>query len=298
MGTTYSVTIASESIDSIYIHSNIDLILNDINQQMSTYIDTSTISMFNALETGDSIYIGADFMFVLNQSVYFNGITSGAFDPTIKPLVELWGFGANGSIISIPNDKDISLAINQLGIDKISIKDNSVIKINDVNIDFSAIAKGYAVDKISDFLSNEYLPNHMVEIGGEVRVSGLKENHKPWIIGVQNPGIKENSTFLALSLSNKGMATSGNYRNYFDLDGRRYSHIISPISGYPVDNKILSVTVISDSCMGSDALATALMVMNIEEGIRLIESMPEFEAFYYLEDDEYLYSNGFKNFIH
>ena len=298
MGTTYSVAIASESIDSIYIHSNIDLILNDINQQMSTYIDTSAISIFNTLPAGDSLYIGSDFMFVLNQSVYFNSITSGAFDPTIKPLVELWGFGENGSIISIPNDKDISSAINQLGIDRILIKDNSVIKIKDVNIDFSAIAKGYAVDKISDFLSNEYFPNHMVEIGGEVRVSGLKENQKPWTIGVQNPGIKENSTFLALSLSNKGMATSGNYRNYFDLDGKRYSHIISPISGYPVDNKILSVTVISDSCMDSDALATALMVMNIEDGIRLIESMPGFEVFYYLEDDEYLYSSGFKNFIH
>ena len=264
---------------------------------MSTYIDTSTISIFNKSNSKDSIRLKSDFIYILNKSIYYNDITDGAFDITVKPLVELWGFGVLASQASIPSDENIKNALDQTGLHKIMINNDYLHKINDVNIDLSAIAKGYAVDKISSYLDRINIKNYMVEIGGELKVSGLNLDGSAWLIGIQNPNDNAVSPFLNLSLANRGMATSGNYRNFYTIEDKRYSHIISPKTGRPIENTILSVTVISDNCLDSDALATALMVMDTNEGLELIEKIEDTEAFYYLENDEFLYSSGFKNFI-
>ena len=298
MGTTYKITITSTQIDSAKIHNSVDSILYLINQEMSTYIDSSTISRFNALDPGSELLIGEDFHYVLKKSKYYNNISSGAFDVTIAPLVELWGFGASGSILSLPDSASVMNALKFLGLEKLNISENRVLSKNkEVTIDLSAIAKGFAVDKISHFLTKNSLQNHMVEIGGEVRVSGYNKNKDKWKIGIQNPNIKNTTPLATLLITDKGIATSGNYRNYYDIDGKRYSHIISPVTGYPVENQIRGVTVISDNCLDSDVIATALLVKDVEDGIQLIEDLKGFEVFYILESGEHLLSSGFMNYV-
>ena len=297
MGTTYAIKVIGSNIDTETLQDSITSILKDINTQMSTYIDTSTISIFNKSNLKDSLKLKSDFIHILNKSIYYNDITDGAFDVTVKPLVELWGFGVSGSQGSIPSNEHIKNALGQMGLDNIIINNNYLHKINEINIDFSAIAKGYAVDKISSYLNKINIQNHMVEIGGELKVSGLNLDGSRWLIGIQNPSEDAVSPFLNISLTDRGMATSGNYRNYYTIKGKRYAHIISPKTGRPIENTILSVTVISDNCLDSDALATALMVMDTDEGLELIEKIEDTEAFYYLENDKFLYSSGFKNFI-
>jgi len=297
MGTRYKIDIISTVFDSSRVHNSIKNLLANINKEMSTYIDSSTISKFNSLDAGSSIKINSDFEYVLNKSKHYNEITNGSFDVTIKPLVELWGFGSSELMLSIPGSNNIDSAITLLGIEKVyTDKNGRLFKSQSVNIDFSAIAKGYAVDKISDFLKANSLIDHMVEIGGEIKVSGKNRNRGNWSIGIQNPNLQDSPPSIVLAISDKGVATSGNYRNYHDINGKRYSHIISPLTGFPVENKIKGVTVISNTCIDSDALATALMVMDLNDGMKLVEELKDVEAFYILEDEKYKLSSGFMNF--
>ena len=297
MGTTYSVKFIEENIDSSYIHSSIDSILNQIILEMSTYLDSSTISKFNALSIGDSIYVKSDFINVFNKSLFYYSSTNGSFEVTIKPLIDLWGFEGSSSITSIPDTSSIIKALNNIGIDKIKLNGNYLHKTANVTLDFSAIAKGYAVDKISELLKNNLISNYMVEIGGELSLAGYNLNKQKWSIGIQNPLSKNIKSTLNLTLTDKSVATSGNYRNFFIYEGKKYSHIISPVTGYPVDNNILSVTIISDHCMDADALATSLMVMSINDGMALIESIEDAEVFYITKEGKSLYSKGFRRFI-
>ena len=297
MGTSYTIKAVKRNINTDNTQDSITSILDRINHEMSTYIDTSMISIFNESTIKDSTRVGNDFIHILNKSIYYNDITNGAFDITVKPLVELWGFGAAGSLDSIPTDQEIDNLLSYIGIDNITINKNYLHKTGDVNIDFSAIAKGYAVDEISSYLNRIDIQNHMVEIGGELKVSGSNRDGNSWLIGLQDPNKNEVSPLVNIILTNKGMATSGNYRNYYTVNGKKYAHIISPITGRPIKNNILSVTVISDDCLDADALATALMVMNTDQGLKLIEDLEDTEAFYTLENNKILYSSGFKSFI-
>ena len=297
MGTTYSIKLVEENIDSIYIHNSIENILENINSQMSTYIDSSCISKFNNLEVGDSLNIKSDFNHVFNKSHYYHSLTNGSFEVTIKPLIDLWGFEKPDYRTNIPDSSSIKRALTNIGINNIKIRDGYIYKMNEVSLDFSALAKGYAVDKIATFLKDNLIYNFMVEIGGELSLSGYNSENKKWSIGIQNPSLNNISSTLNLLLTNKTIATSGNYRNFFTHDGKSYSHIISPTTGYPIDNNILSVTVISDQCIDADALATTLIVMNIEDGINLIEKIEGTEVFYITKENENLYSKGFKTFV-
>ena len=297
MGTRYSIKLVEENIDSIYIHNSIDSILVDINAQMSTYIDNSSISRFNNLEIGDSLNVKSDFIHVFNKAHYYHSLTNGSFEVTIKPLIDLWGFENANYRINIPDSRSIKSAVRNIGINNIKLKNDYIYKLDNVSLDFSAIAKGYAVDKIATFLKENLIFNFMVEIGGELSLSGYNSENKKWSIGVQNPSLNNISSTLNLLLTNKTIATSGNYRNFFTHEGKSYSHIISPITGYPIDNDILSVTVISNECIDADALATSLIVMSIKEGINLIDKIKGTEVFYITKGNENLYSKGFKDFI-
>lgn len=297
MGTTYSIKLVKENIDSIYLHNSIENILENINSQMSTYIDSSCISNFNNLAVGDSLNIKSDFSHVFNKSHYYNSLTNGSFEVTIKPLIDLWGFEKPDYRNNIPDSTSIKRALTNIGINNIKLRDDYIFKMNEVSLDFSALAKGYAVDKIATFLRENLIYNFMVEIGGELSLSGYNSENKKWSIGVQNPSLNNISSTLNLLLTNKTIATSGNYRNFFTHEGKSYSHIISPTTGYPIDNNILSVTVISDQCVDADALATSLIVMNVEDGINLIDKIKGTEVFYITKGNENLYSKGFKAFI-
>jgi len=152
------------------------------------------------------------------------------------------------------------------------------------------------VDKISEYLDELSFNNYMVEIGGEVRALGKKNKDEGWIIGVQNPNKDDVDSILKINLLNKSLATSGNYRNYYDIDGKKYSHIISPLTGYPINNDILSVSVISEECINADALATALMIFNPHKGIKFVENLEKTEVFYVLDGNKTLFSSGFKKY--
>ena len=310
MGTTYSIKIVATTADVVKIKSNIDNMLNSINMDMSTYIDSSSISRFNNLKSSSKFSISQDFYNVLKSGRYFFEITDGAFDPTINPLVEIWGFSKD-SLKKIPTQEQLDDILKVIGMNSLTIHlDNSISKNNNLTtIDLSAIAKGYAVDKISEYLSSLKYNNHMIEIGGEVRVSGFNLDNSKWRIAIEYPNFQRSfrktpyvdkdseTVHTILHISDMSIATSGDYRNYYDINGKRYSHIISPVTGYPIENKIVSVSVLTKECLNADALATALMVMDIEDGIALVEKLDAYESFYILEDNTIRFTSGIKDFL-
>ena len=310
MGTTYSVKIVENSLNSSKIKTEIDEILNAINMDMSTYIDSSSISKFNNLNNLKKHKISNDFYKVIKSSKYFYDITDGAFDITVNPLVSLWGFSKD-SLKKIPTKDEINQILKSIGTNNLIIhKDGSISKNNTpTTIDLSAIAKGYAVDKISEYLSDLNYTNHMVEIGGEVRASGFNFKNTKWKIAIEYPSFQRSfrktpyidkdlkGVHTILQVSDISIATSGDYRNYYDINGRRYSHIISPKTGYPIENKIISVSVLTNKCLDADALATALMVMDIEDGVKLVEELDGYESFFILEDNSTRQTSGIKDFL-
>ena len=232
---------------------------------MSTYIDTSIISRIN---NNESVRVDNHFVNVFNTSKKIFDKTKGKFDPSIGILVNFWGFGPK--LTNMPID---SLAIDNLkllvGFEKFKIDDtNIILRPKNSFLDFNAIAKGYTVDLISGFLDDNNIDNYLVEIGGELRAKGSNLSKRDnWIIGIDEPRYDNSQNiFITTELNNFAMATSGVYRKYkIDSNGRRYAHILDPISGIPAKTNILSVSVISETCIEADAYATALHLMNIKE---------------------------------
>ena len=262
-GTSYSVQYFSE--DQIDYSIQLDSIFDLINNSMSTYIDTSIISRVN---NNESVKVDNHFVNVFNTSKKIFDKTKGKFDPSIGILVNFWGFGPK--FTNIPMD---SLAIDNLkilvGFEKFKIDDtNIVLRPKNSFLDFNAIAKGYTVDLISGLLDDNNINNYLVEIGGELRAKGsnLSKNNN-WIIGIDEPRFDDSQNiFITTELNNVAMATSGVYRKYnIDSNGRRYAHILDPLLGIPARTNILSVSVISETCIEADAYATALHLMNINE---------------------------------
>jgi thiamine biosynthesis lipoprotein len=219
-----------------------------------------------------------------SQEVYER--SGGAFDPTVGPLVNAWGFGPAGAK---PKDSiDINQLLPLVGFDKVFFDEETVHKSRPgIYLDFSAIAKGYAVDVVADLLEAEGIVNMLVEIGGELVARGVNDKGEVWKVGINRPDEKEmsNELFSIIALNDKALATSGNYRNYYVVDSVRYSHTIDPRSGYPVQHGLLSATVVAPDCMTADAYATALMVMGTENAITLLDQVEELEAFLIYNDD-------------
>lgn len=270
MGTTYSVKfIAPKGYDLMSLKKATDSRLKEINLAMSTYIPISEISQVNKAKAGEAKKISSDFSKVLVHALELAKKTDGVFDPTIGPLVNLWGFGPDGQR-KVPATEKIEEARKAVGYKKVkfNIESSEVIKENDKTyIDLSASAKGFGVDEVLTLLKSRGLQNAMVEIGGEVRTSG-RSLTRPWKIGVEspNPDDLEQKIMKVVKIENFALATSGDYRNFFKSNGKRYSHTINYKTGKPVENTLASVSVISDTCMDADAVATALMAMGSEKG--------------------------------
>ena len=270
MGTSYSIKLFNRTeIDNTQLQALIDKALKRVNGAMSTYDETSTISKFNALKSTGWYDIGFDFSSVLQAALVLARATDGYFDLTAGRLVNLWGFGPDGRPDKVPTTAQIRQALAATGHQKLVI-DKTGRRIRKLNpglyVDLSAIAKGYAVDMIAELLVAKGIINFMVEIGGEIRVSGLN-NGEPWRIGVEKPAPGQRQLQRIVTLKDQAMATSGDYRNFYEKNGQRYSHTIDVRTGRPVTHKLAGVSVLHSSCMLADGYATALMAMGPERGL-------------------------------
>jgi thiamine biosynthesis lipoprotein len=269
MGTTFTIKLVKEPKINDYrsVEDKISGILKQVNLQMSTYIEDSEISRFNRYKKTEWFPISVNFATVLKHSLQISSQSAGAFDITVGPLVNLWGFGPTGRPDTIPDELMIEKNLSLVGYQNLELRQNpAALKkyIPDLNIDLSAIAKGFCVDKVAEYLDSLEQNNYMIEIGGEIRTRGKNHQNSLWRIGIQSPDKQQ--VYKVIRLLNNSMATSGDYMNYFEKDGIRYSHTIDPETGRPVFHNLASVTVIHKSCMIADALATAINVMGEEKG--------------------------------
>jgi len=275
----------------------LDSILSDFDFYLSTYLDTSIISEINGL--GDSTtYIFSDefgyFSACYVKSAQVSKLTDGAFDPTVFPLVKAWGFFKEEAPIPTQNGIDSLLEYvgfnNDLHICVLEGSNVSFTKRNpSLRLDFNAIAQGLSVDILADYLNNNGIKNFYLEVGGEIVLKGKNRENKNWRIGIDSPMQQEGKRVLdnVVNISNKAIATSGNYRKYYIKDGVKYAHTIDPKTGKPVQHSLLSATVIANSCADADGYATAFMVMGVEKSMEFVKNHPELELEVYL-----LYDNG------
>ena len=285
MGTSFNIKInESHKIDKIkQIEYSIDSILVSLNQQMSTWIEDSEISFFNQSRSLSPFKISDEFYHVLEKGKLINNQTSGAFDYTVFPLARIWGFGPKGKNSSkIPDANEIKKVLEYIGTDKVDLDYPFVKKKHPkVQIDLNAIAKGYAVDIIHDWLIHKNYKNIYVEIGGELRCSGVNKTGAAWIIGIDTPinnMISSKKIFSKTELSNMALATSGNYRNFLEKNGKIITHSIDPRNGISVESNTLSVSVKARSCLVADAWATALMILPFDDGLRAVTEAGGLEA--------------------
>jgi len=271
-GTTYLIKYLHN--DSLILKNQIDSVFLSLDSSLSLYKNYSAISTFNQHSRG--LKYNAHLFNVVQKSIYFYQLSNGAFDITCKPLSSLWGFGKDN--FEIPNPSLIKTTLENIGSDKISFFRDSLIKTNpSVKIDCDGIAQGYSVDVFHEFLLSKGIKNFMIEIGGEIRTLGINEKGNKWTVGIEDPSQFLNNDFMVtkvVNISNKAITTSGNYRKYKKLGNLYFSHIIDPIQGRPVNNGIISVTVIADDAITADALDNAFMVMGIEKSFQLIQVLP------------------------
>jgi len=276
MGTTWHVSyVAGESEpDSQRLEQGIEEQLERVNASMSTYRPDSEISRFNALDTHTWFAASPDFFRVLTTALAVGSQSEVAYDVTVAPLVDLWGFGPGGAIDEPPSDQQIAQVKKRVGQGNLRIDDehSRVMKLSDLTLDFSSVAKGFAVDQVAQWLTAQGVTRYLVEVGGEMRLSGLSGRGDLWRIAIEQPDSSGRSVAVTAALTDVGVATSGDYRNYFEVNGRRYSHSIDPRTGYPVAHDLVSVTVVHPSCMIADAWATALTVLGPERALAVAQA--------------------------
>ena len=275
MGTSWSVLVnAGELPDSRrQLQAEFNAILNRVNMAMSSYLPESELSRINASDSAGWLTLSAPLLHVLQAAQQINRLTQGAFDITVGPLVELWGFGPERDFM-VPADQQVNTALRLVGQGKLQLDVTApALKKahGGVYIDLSAIAKGYGVDEIAGYLDLLQLDNYLVEIGGEIRARGVNDENRPWQIGIEQPAAGQRAVRKVIKLENMAMATSGDYRNYFEKGGSSYPHTIDPRTGRPVTHGLASVTVLHPSAMLADAWATGLLVLGPERGFEMAQ---------------------------
>lgn len=277
MGTTFSVRIAHSPLNyeqSSQLLGEIQAILDEINRQMSVWDENSEISRFNRAKNGDFVEISLDFQVVLRRALEIAEASGGAFDPTVGPLVNLWGFGPpNGPRRVRPTAEQLAAVRPLIGWKNVEISADGRLgkQISGLQLDFGAIAKGYAVDQVAKWLLERGFSDFLVEIGGETRVFGQNPAHQPWNIGILRPDGTANIQKTVILTSGRAIATSGDYRNFYRAEnGEIEAHIIDPRTGGPVHHQVASVSVVADDCLNADAWATALFVLGPDEGLPLL----------------------------
>ncbi|WP_418902976.1 FAD:protein FMN transferase [Vespertiliibacter pulmonis] len=284
MGTTYHISYIDDGkIENlpkpIEVKKQLDELLKEVNNEMSTYQNDSEISIFNRSQDVDRPFIVSDdFARVVKEAIRLNKVTEGALDVTVGPLVNLWGFGPDKRLNKAPTPEQIEERAKSVGIEKIRVEEQNnhqilLKKDPHLYLDLSSIAKGFGVDKVAEHLHKLGLHNYLVEIGGELRGKGLNIVGKPWQIAIEKPTFEQGSSAeIVVPLRNQAFATSGNYRNYFeDEQGNRLSHIIDPKELKPIHHNLASITVIADTAMTADGLSTGLFVLGADKALEVAE---------------------------
>lgn len=289
MGTTYTVRISDPVSEEDFNFFALGIVeaLESVDTNMSTYREDSELSQFNATLSTEPFDVSADTARVIAAALEVSRQTDGAYDITVGPLVNAWGFGPDGPQRS-PDDEQIAALRSQTGFQnvKVNVGTSELWKwVSGLSCDLSSIAKGFAVDKVTETLKTRGAENFMVEVGGEVRAVGQNAYGDAWRIGIRKPlqGVAEH--WGVVPLADKAMATSGDYQNFYESDGKRYSHIIDPRTGRPIESRLASVTVIHDECMMADAYATALTVMGPEAGLEFADEIGLAVVFVMRTDD-------------
>ena len=300
-GTTFGTIYHIKYLYNRDLKKEIEAELHRVDASLSMFNPQSTISLINKGESNTADSMLAE---VLQLSFAVNKATDGAFDPTVAPLVNAWGFGFKDG--QLPDSMQVDSLLNLVGLSGIHFQDGKLTKDNPLSIlDMSAIAKGYGVDRVAQLLRGHSITNFMVEIGGEVVAEGINEKGTPWRIGINKPN--EDSTSLntelqdIISLSGHALATSGNYRNFYVQNGKKIAHTINPKTGYPAQQDILSSTVVAPTCAEADAFATAFMVMGMEKAKKVLQEQSQLDAYFIYSDGEGNYqtwsSTGFDALI-
>lgn len=284
MGTTYHIKVVTGWLTSDDdLQRQIDNRLAAINKSMSTYDPASEISRFNAITTANEPFSpSADLLKVLQVAAELHRLTDGAWDGTLDPLVNLWGFGRKGAVSIVPDDREIRRALAHVGFDRIVLDPSGTLSKMDpgVTLDLASIAKGFGVDAIARLLGDNDFSHFLVEIGGEVYARGRRKDGNAWRVGINRPDKEAtfHDVYRAVPLTDRAMATSGDYRIFVQIDNQTYAHILDPRTGRPVVNGVVSATVVAANCTVADGLATALMVMGPEEGLALVNRLSSVEC--------------------
>lgn len=274
MGTTYSVKFRpTEDVELSHIAAQVEQELTAVNLQMSTYIDDSELQKFNdSTVTGQWMAVSKETAETVELALAISEKTNGAFDVTVGPLVNLWGFGPEGKPNKIPSDSAIQSAAKSVGYHKLETRvDPPALRKSDsrVQADLSSIAKGHGVDRVAELLEAMNIDSYLVEVGGEVRAKGTRSDGKVWRLGIESPVEDERNLYAAIELTDVSLATSGDYRNHYELDGQRFSHTIDPRTGMPSQDPIVSASVVMPTCAEADGIATGMMALGFEKGIEV-----------------------------
>jgi thiamine biosynthesis lipoprotein len=299
-GTTYMIKYSTQ--DTVNLRPQFEKILANIDSSMSTYNKQSVISKVNTNQT--SINLDSYFKDVFNTAMKVSRETDGAFDITVAPLVNAWGFGFK-ELPEVDSAKVDSI-MDFVGHEKVKMEEGKIYKEDKrIMLDMNAIAQGYTVDVIARYLDSINIDDYLVEVGGEVKTKGKSPSNKAWRVGIDKPvegnDVPGRNLQAIIRLENQSLATSGNYRKYYVKDGIKYSHTIDPSTGYPVKHNLLSVTVLADQCVRADAYATAFMVMGLEKSQKMVNNIDDIEAYFIYSDTDgdfkVAYSNKIKKLI-
>src|SRR5690554_6781405 len=289
-GTFFEVSISGEdNFDHEAVQTGVLATLNEVDRQMSTYRQDSVLNQVNQSPLGTPVRVPVELFYVLQVAELISQASNGAFDTTVGGLVNLWGFGPEGRITKAPDNNELQRRLAQVGHRFVSLDEStlSVTRHADVFIDLSGIAKGFAVDQVSNYLHEQGLHNFLVNIGGDLKAAGMRNNERPWRVGIEVPTDQKQVAQHVMPVINQAMLGSGDYRNYFEEKGVRYSHTIDPTTGRPIHHRLAAVHVIMDNATEADAWATALLVLGEQQGVELANNKGIAAIFVYRNNGEF-----------
>jgi len=291
IGTVVSITLYGTEDESIM--DGAFKILKEIDKDFSLSIESSTLNSINQNASFAPVEINDDIAQVIKNSLYYSEISNGLFDISIEPLVSLWGIGSENA--RVPSEDEIVSALTTVNYKNIILDGNTIFFDSEsTKLDLGAIAKGYAADKIVNYLKVNGINRAIISLGGNVYALGTKSEDSTWRIGIQNPNEDRGDIIGSLSVSDKSVVTSGLYERYFEENGVRYHHILNTEDGYPVVNEVLGVSIISDKSIDGDALSTITFILGVDEGMKLIESLDQIDAIFVTKDSKVYSTSGIK----